>query len=138
MPETKMRKAVVICNKMDLPRKVAPDKLRRCFPETRIVETSALYKKGIEELKETIASLLIVNPPSLTGQTAITNLRHKVALEKAAEALNEAREGIRKNIPPEFTAADLQSSLNCLGEITGHTYTEDILDQIFSRFCIGK
>jgi tRNA modification GTPase len=54
------------------------------------------------------------------------------------EALQEAREGLRKKIPPEFIAADLQEALHCLGEITGHTSGEEVLDHIFSRFCIGK
>jgi tRNA modification GTPase len=138
VPDAKMSKIVVICNKVDLPRKVSLDELQRCFPGSRIVATSALYKRGIEELKETIASLITTNSPSSPAQTVITNLRHKVALEKTMEALKEAQEGLHKNIPPEFTAADLQSALHCLGEITGQTSGEEVLDQIFSRFCIGK
>ena len=138
LPEIQMSKVVVICNKVDLPRKVTRDKLQRCFPESRIVATSALYKSGIEELKEAITSLMTTNFPSLPAHTVITNLRHKIALEKTVEALKEAREGLHKKIPPEFTAADLQTALHCLGEITGHTSGEEVLDHIFSRFCIGK
>ena len=138
VPDIQMGKVVVICNKADLPRKVSLDQLQRCFPESRIVATSALYQSGIEELKETIASLVTTNFPSLPAHTVITSLRHKVALEKTVEALKEARVGLHKNIPPEFTAADIQPALHCLGEITGHTSGEEVLNHIFSRFCIGK
>jgi len=138
LPDIQKRNVVVICNKIDLPRKVSLDKLQRCFPESRIVTTSALYKSGIEELKETIAAVMTANFPSLPDRTVILNLRPKVALEKTVEALKEARGGVHKKIPPEFTAADLQSALQCLGEITGQTSREEVLDHIFSRFCIGK
>jgi tRNA modification GTPase len=138
LPDRKHSNVVVVCNKVDLPRKVALDKLQRCFPESRIVAISALYRSGIEELKATIASVMTANFPSVPDRTVISNLRHKVALEKTVEALKEAREGLHKKIPPEFTAADLQSALRCLGEITGQTSREEVLDQIFSRFCIGK
>lgn len=138
LPEVLMSKIVVVCNKADLPRKVSLEDLQGCFPESRIVATSALYKTGVEELKETIASLLTTSFPSLPSPTVITSLRHKVALEKTVEALLEAREGLIKNIPPEFTATDLQSALQWLGEITGQTSGHEVLDQVFSRFCIGK
>jgi tRNA modification GTPase len=74
-------------------------------------------------------------PPS---SPLIFNLRHKLALEKTLSLLTSAREGVEKKIPPEFTVSDLQGALHSLGDITGHTTTEEILDQIFSRFCIGK
>ena len=138
LPEHQKGNLVVICNKIDLPSKVSIDRLKRCFPASRIVAISALYKTGIEELKETITSLLTTNFPSLPTHSVISNLRHKTALEKTVEALKEAQEGLHKKIPPEFTAADLQSALQCLGEITGHTSGEEVLDHIFSRFCIGK
>ena len=81
---------------------------------------------------------MTTNFSALPAHTVISNLRHKTALEKTVEALKEAREGLHKKIPPEFIAADLQSALQRLGEITGQTSGEEVLDHIFSRFCIGK
>ena len=138
LPEVRVNKVVVVCNKADLPGRVSCDQLRRCFPESRIVATSALCKHGIEELRETITSVLTTDLPSPPPHTVITNLRHKSALEKTVEALREARKGLQKNVPPEFAAADLQSALHALGGITGQTSGEEVLNQIFSRFCIGK
>lgn len=134
----KGKNVVVTCNKMDLPRKVSPDAIQRWFPASQIVPISALYKTGIEELREVIASSLMTHKRSLPSCPLISNLRHKLALQKALSLLREAREGLQKNITPEFTASDLQAALHHLGEITGHTTPEEILDQIFSRFCIGK
>ena len=68
----------------------------------------------------------------------IAHLRHKVALEKAAESLIRARDGLSKGLPPELAALEIREALNALGEITGRTTTEDVLERIFANFCIGK
>jgi tRNA modification GTPase len=132
------KRVVVVENKNDLPGKVSHGTVQGLFPESRVVSISALYKKGIEELKETIFSSLTAEATSISSPLLISNLRHKRALEKTLEAIQRAREGLQKKIPPEFTATDFQAALHSLGEITGHTTTEEILNQIFSRFCIGK
>jgi len=132
------KRVVVALNKMDLPRKVSLDKMQRRLPASQAVLISALYKSGIEELKEVVVSSFITHERSSPSGHLISNLRHKLALGKVLEPLKHAREGLQKNIPPEFTASDLQDALHCLGEITGHTTSEEVLNQIFSRFCIGK
>jgi tRNA modification GTPase len=65
-------------------------------------------------------------------------VRHKVAIQRAITASKAAEEGFRTRRPPELVAIDLRGALDCLGEIIGVTTTEDILDRIFNRFCIGK
>ena len=132
------KRAVVAYNKIDLPRKASLEKTPRGLSGVQVVLISALYKTGIEELKEAIVSLLITHARSLPSCPIISNLRHKLILEKVLALTQSVREGLQKNIPHEFTASDIQAALNSLGEITGHTTPEDILDQIFSRFCIGK
>ena len=132
------KKIVVVCNKADLPQRVSLDKISRQFPESRVVATSALYKRGLEELKSALVSVLIEHPPAQPPSVVVSNLRHKQALEKAAEFLTQVREGIEKQTPPEFISADMQSALQHLGEIIGQATTEELLDRIFSRFCIGK
>jgi tRNA modification GTPase len=132
------KRVVVVENKNDLPGKIPHDTVQGWFPESRAVSISALYGKGIEELKEAIFSSLTAEVNSLSSPLLISNLRHKRALEKTLESIQHAREGLQKKIPPEFTASDFQAALHSLGEITGHTTSEDILHQIFSRFCIGK
>jgi tRNA modification GTPase len=68
----------------------------------------------------------------------IADLRHKIALERAAECLNRARDGLQEGLSPELTALEVREALDSLGEITGHTTSEEVLDRIFANFCIGK
>ena len=71
-------------------------------------------------------------------EVIVANVRHKRALEKAEADLQEARSIIRKAIPQEFVAAVLHDALDSMGEITGETVQDELLDKIFSQFCIGK
>lgn len=132
------KRIVLAYNKIDLPRKASLEKIQRRLPGIQAVLISALCKTGIEELKETIVSLLIAHARSLPSCPIISNLRHKLILEKVLALTHSVREGLQKNIPHEFMASDIQAALNSLGEIAGHTTPEEILDQVFSRFCIGK
>jgi tRNA modification GTPase len=68
----------------------------------------------------------------------IAHLHQKVALEKAAGAIGRAREGIQGGLPPEIVALEVREALDALGEITGRTTPEEVLDRIFANFCIGK
>ena len=131
-------KVVVVLNKMDLPGKVSIDKIKELLPASRIVSTSALCKTGFEKLKEVVVSSLVTHTRHQPSSPLVSNLRHKLVLEKILTLAQGAREGLQKSIPPEFVAADLQAALHHLGEITGQTTSEDVLEQIFSRFCVGK
>ncbi len=132
------RKVVVACNKADLPQRVSLERMKGLFPASPVVATSALYKRGLGELKSALASLLISNPHAQPTSVVLSNLRHKQSLEKTADCLKQARKGLEGETPPEFISTDIQSALHHLGEITGQTSTEELLDRIFSRFCIGK
>ena len=132
------KKVVVACNKSDLPGTSSLETIRGRFPESLMVAVSALRGTGMEELKEAIASTLLANGGNLPPHTAITTLRHARALEKSLEALEHAQRGLQNRIPPEFVAADLHFAAQHLGEITGTSSSDEVLDAIFSRFCIGK
>ncbi len=99
---------------------------------------SAKYGDGISELKDSVHALMLTRSADHPAGFIITNIRHKTAIEKAATLLSEARESILKNRSPEFAAFDIREALDCLAEITGKTTNEEILDRIFSTFCIGK
>ncbi|GBD38931.1 tRNA modification GTPase MnmE [bacterium HR37] len=133
------KKSIIVVNKLDLPQEVSEKELSRFVSESRIVKTSAKLGLGIEELKDTILEVLTgrENPPR-EEEVIITELRHKVAIQKAKESLLSFLESLERGESPEFLAVDLRSALDSLGEITGETSTEDILGRIFSRFCIGK
>jgi len=132
------KRGVVVLNKIDLPGKASLDKIKDFLPATQIVSTSSLHKTGFEKLKEVVASTLITHARLQPSTPVISNLRHKLILEKTLKLTFSAREGLQKSIPPEFVASDLQTALHHLGEITGQTTPEEVLEQIFSRFCVGK
>jgi tRNA modification GTPase len=101
------------------------------------IEISSLLDMGLEELKNEIY-LRLMEKGFKKNSVLITNIRHREALEKTAEAIGRAITCMKMQEPVEFTAFELQESLSHLGEITGETCPDDILQGIFDRFCIGK
>ncbi len=85
-----------------------------------------------------IRDLVLATPAEETPEAMIAHLRHKIALEKAAEGLVRARDGLHDGLPPELAALEVREALDALGEITGRTTPEEVLDRIFANFCIGK
>jgi tRNA modification GTPase len=102
------------------------------------IKISALYGTGLNELKDLIANLSIGEYGLEAKNTIIPNLRHKITLERSLRLCVTAIEEIRKGTSFEFIAIDIQEAIDSLGEIIGDTAKEDVIDQIFSRFCIGK
>ncbi len=129
---------IIAINKNDLPQQLSLNHLRQELPTSPLVSISALYGQGLEELKEAIASTIFKNKLTNSSEVIVANLRHKLSLVAAQEALHQAQEGLNKNLSYEFTALDLRQALEALGEITGDTAGEEVLERIFSRFCIGK
>ncbi|WP_420264108.1 tRNA uridine-5-carboxymethylaminomethyl(34) synthesis GTPase MnmE [Candidatus Magnetominusculus dajiuhuensis] len=118
------------------------DKYRRATnqdTEVKIVNISALSGDGLDTLKETLYSHVMGGSTPEAGEGAIvTNQRHKGALDEAASALMAAQKCLSADAPYEITAIELRNALNALGQITGTITTGDILNRIFSDFCIGK
>ncbi|MCG6878707.1 MAG: tRNA uridine-5-carboxymethylaminomethyl(34) synthesis GTPase MnmE [Deltaproteobacteria bacterium] len=135
----KNRKALLVMNKIDLP--PAPDFAEKADYLNRfsVVEISALTGEGIDHLKEAIKDT-ILSGDTLTISTsrAVPNLRHRQALLKARDQFLCASKSARKNRPMEIVAFELRNGLDHLGEITGQTIDDEILDSIFSQFCMGK
>ncbi len=132
------RKAILVVNKTDLrPHRPIPEIVKQ-FSGLPQVEISALHNMGIEELKAAIFSVVTDQRGPAELPNVVPNVRHKVAIERAVIASKTAAEGFRARHAAELEAIDLKEALDSLGEVVGVTTTEDILDQIFSRFCIGK
>lgn len=102
------------------------------------IKISALYGTGLSELKDLIVNLSVGENGLEVQNTIIPNLRHKMALERSLRLCVDAVEEIRKQTSFEFIAIDIKEAIDSLGEIIGDTAKEDVIDQIFSRFCIGK
>ncbi len=127
---------VVIINKIDLANQSNLERLEKEFVNKTVLKVSALTGVGKKELIQKI--LEQTTPARSENGVLLTNLRHKEALLASKTALDEASQALGQNANLEFTAIDLRRALDSLGEIIGKTFTEDILNRIFSQFCIGK
>jgi len=129
-----------VINKSDLPQRLDGKVLQSLLPKTTppAVRISAKYGDGIDRLMAAIREMVLATPAEETAGIMIADLRHKIALERAAECLDRAREGLQEGLSPELTALEVREALDSLGEITGHTTSEEVLDRIFANFCIGK
>ncbi len=134
----KSHRAIFILNKVDLPVVTHAEALRAYCPKKRVVQTAIPEGKGIEALKIALREELLGGEFVLGESPIVTNARHKEALRRAYEGLNYAIESLANGMPPELVSVDLHISLDSLGDIVGKTTTEDILDRIFSQFCVGK
>ncbi|MDY7033760.1 MAG: tRNA uridine-5-carboxymethylaminomethyl(34) synthesis GTPase MnmE, partial [Thermodesulfobacteriota bacterium] len=132
--ETTGKNKVIALNKIDCMTETSMKSFKASLKDHSVVPISALYSQGIEELKETIYSIIVRQKIDHYPSVCITNARHNMALENALENILLARESIINRMSPEFTALDLQLSLKHLGEIIGETRSEDILDMIFCKF----
>ena len=131
-------KAILILNKMDLPVVTSPTALLAHCPKKQVVETAILEGKGLDKLKATISEELLGGELDIGESPIVTNARHQEALRRANEGLNYAIESLENGMPPDLIAVDLRIGLEGFGDIVGKTTTEDILDRIFSQFCVGK
>ena len=130
-------KTIIILNKMDLEQKINEN-----TPEisrfNNIIKISALKKEGIEDLYEKISSLFNLNQINVDNDIVITNERHKIQIQKAIKNLEKAIESLNINMPIDIVAISLKDVLSDLGEITGEEASEEIINEIFARFCLGK
>ena len=138
LPEVQPRKTVVAMNKNDLPPRLDPRDLGEHLPGAPLIPVSALHHSGIDRLEEAIRDLVLDGRQDSSAEILLSNLRHKQALENARKGLEQALEASRANLSAEFISVDLGRALQALGEIVGETTSEDILNRIFSQFCIGK
>jgi len=128
---------ILVVNKKDLGLKLRCSEIK----SWRCVEISAKRGEGIGELSREIVEMVLLDPETLLkgDDVLITSERHKELLEKAVESLRKVIGSIEAGFEsPEFLSMDIDEALSALGEIVGQVTTEDMLDIIFSRFCIGK
>lgn len=137
--EIESKKKILVLNKIDLPLKIQIDQLKKEFQTDPIVSISALKSQGIEDLKKTIYKFLLGKDIRITpDHLIVSNIRHKIALEKTKESLKNALSGINKKLSIEFIAFEIRQALDSMAEMVGETTSEDILNRIFEQFCIGK
>ncbi|MFO7599614.1 MAG: tRNA uridine-5-carboxymethylaminomethyl(34) synthesis GTPase MnmE [Candidatus Desulfacyla sp.] len=132
------KQALIVINKIDLPVRLhegADAEALSLFPSVRI---SALTGEGLDHLRKAIKDAILGGGVDATSSSVAPNVRHRHALAQALGFFKEAAFRIREDAPMEIVALELKSGLDALGEITGETTTEEVLDSIFSQFCLGK
>ena len=132
------KKAVVILNKMDLPRAFESDEIKALLPETSVIEASMVKEQGIEELENVIENLVYGGQVRQNDSMLVTNVRHKALLKEAEEALKDAIEMAKDCQPLELIEIDANRAYECLGAIIGEAVEDDIINEVFARFCLGK
>lgn len=131
------KRAIVLLNKNDLERKVSEKDLEGRV-EAPIVSVSVRENRGIEELEDQIQELFFHGKISFNDEIYITNLRHKQALEAADNSLKLVEQSIADQMPEDFYSIDLMDAYESLGKILGESVGEDLINEIFSKFCTGK
>lgn len=131
------RKSIVIYNKTDLESAVDIKELEE-KTGSPVIPVSVVEETGITELEETIKKMFFRGEISFDDEVYITNARHKIALEEALESLKMVGESIETGMSEDFFSIDLMSAYESLGKIVGESVGEDLVNEIFSRFCVGK
>ena len=131
------KKSIGILNKIDIEKKLDVNKLKEKI-NFELLEISALENKGIENLENKISNMFFDGKLEAKDDVLITNIRHENSLKEAYKNLSLFLEDIKKNVPLDCCEVNLKLAYESLGEITGESISEDILDNIFSNFCIGK
>lgn len=137
------KKSVILLNKTDLTPMTTEEEIRRKLKaagikEEAVIPVSAREQTGIEALSGTVRDLFFEGRLSFNDEIYITNMRHKTALNEAMESLKQVRESIRTEMPEDFLSIDLMSAYEALGRILGESVGEDLVNEIFSKFCTGK
>lgn len=130
--------SLIAINKIDLVSTESIDKLRETLPERKVIPISAPDGEGITELEECIAEIALSGEAEAHESVVVTNARHAQSLGHALGSLRHVQEGISSGAQIDLLTADLYAARESLGEITGDTATEDLVDRIFHDFCIGK
>ena len=130
---------IVILNKTDLPNRIDLNELHQLTAGDRVIKTSIVEHEGMEELGRTISHMFFDEGIESSQSTVmVTNARHIGLLHQANDALNDVLSGIAAGMPVDLVQIDMTRCWELLGEITGDSYQDELLDQLFSQFCLGK
>ena len=134
----KNKNAIIVLNKIDKEDKKAENREEILKINKPVVKISAVTKEGIEDLYNEIVKMFNINKIEATNETVITNVRHKNQIDKAVKSIKEAINVAKERQTEDILAIYIKQTLEDLGEITGDNVSEDIINEIFSKFCLGK
>lgn len=131
------KNAIILCNKTDLEQVLQLDSIRE-YSDKEVIAFSVKDAIGLEKLQDKIKHMFLYGELNFNDQVYITNIRHKDALEKANVYLDMVLHSIRTNMPEDFFSIDLYAAYDSLRSITGESAMDDVINEIFSKFCMGK
>lgn len=135
----KNKKYIAVLNKIDIKiEKNIKNELKKQLPDINIIEISAKEKIGIENIYKEIERLFKLNEISLDNETIITNVRHKTIISNALQETKKAIDISKQNLPIDMIGMHIKEIMEELGKITGETVSDEIIKEIFSKFCLGK
>lgn len=132
------KKAIILLNKTDLGQKIQKEDLNNYLNTNNIISLSVKTLEGMELLESSIKGMFLAGNINFNDHVYITSIRHKNALEKAIHSVDNVINGIMACMPIDLLAIDITNIYECIGEITGDSVKEDLIEQIFSQFCLGK
>ncbi len=134
----KNKKSIILLNKIDLENKISENEERLKSASKNILKISALNKTGLEELEEKITELFNLNEINLNDDLIVTNIRHKNLITQAIKNAGDAKKALDEKMPLDIVTIFIKNIISCMDEITGEVATEEIINEIFSKFCLGK
>ncbi len=134
----KNKNAIILLNKIDIKDNCLENKKEIKDTNKKIIKISAKNRNGIEELYKEIEKMFNIKEIDIDNGTLITNVRHKNQITSAIKSMEEAINAINLNLPIDIISISIKQTLEDLGKITGENVTEDIINEIFSKFCLGK
>ena len=132
------RKAILLINKTDLAREADTESLIKMMPQCKIIETSMTEERGIDELEDEIENLVYGGQIRQEESLIVSNARHLQLLRDASAALGDAMKMTEMEEALDFIEVDVKRAYDLLGEITGDSVEDDIINEVFKRFCLGK
>ena len=128
---------MVLLNKTDLETVISEEMQQEKTGKT-IIPISAKEETGIDKLEKTIQNLFYEGSIDFNDEVLITNVRHKTALQNALNSLNMVKQSIENQMPEDFLTIDLMDAYEQLGTIIGEAVEDDLVNEIFGKFCMGK
>lgn len=129
---------IVIVNKMDLEQNIDIDEVKKMIGDTPLIQTSMLKQDGIDELEIQIRDLFFGGEVQNQDMTYVSNSRHISLLKEARQTIQDAIDAAESGVPMDMVQIDLTRTWEILGEIIGETASDELIDQLFSQFCLGK
>lgn len=134
----KDRKSLVLYNKSDLESKVSIEDIEKLLPGIAVIKTSAILEEGLDELSLVIKDMFVKKEIQNSNEVVITSLRQKESLMNAKASLEQVLVSLDNDMPEDFYSIDLMSAYSYLGNIIGEEISDDLVNEIFSKFCMGK